>query len=195
MKDILSLIPYELNDYVKSLIEGQDLIIKTVPKRRTKHGDYRKLNNKHIITINHIDNKYRFLLILIHELAHFNVYKKNIRTNPHGSIWKNEFKKLLQPILDKNIFPNVLQILIKLHMKNPKSSFSYDSNLEMELNKYDNDNNNYTYLEDIDIGDIFRYNNDKLYKKIKKRRKRYLCIENDSGRKYLFLPHAKVELI
>ena len=49
MKDILSLIPYEVNDYVKSLIEGQDLIIRAVPKRRTKHGDYRKFNNKHII--------------------------------------------------------------------------------------------------------------------------------------------------
>ena len=195
MKDILSLVPHEVNDYVKSLIEGQDLIIKTVPIRRTKHGDYRKSNNKDIITINYIDNKYRFLLILIHEFAHFNVYKKNIRTRPHGTIWKNEFKKLLQPILDKNIFPNGLQILIQSHMKNPKSSFSYDSPLEIELNKYDNDYKNYTYLEDIDIGNIFRYNNDKLYKKIEKRRKRYLCIENDSGRKYLFLPHAKVELI
>ena len=195
MKDILSLVPHEVNDYVKSLIEGQDLIIKTVPIRRTKHGDYRKSNNKDIITINYIDNKYRFLLILIHEFAHFNVYKKNIRTSPHGTIWKNEFKKLLQPILDKNIFPNGLQILIQSHMKNPKSSFSYDSPLEIELNKYDNDYKNYTYLEDIDIGNIFRYNNDKLYKKIEKRRKRYLCIENDSGRKYLFLPHAKVELI
>ena len=195
MKDILSLIPNEVNDYVKSLIEGQDLVIRTVPKRRTKHGDYRKFNNTHVITINKIDNKYRFLLILIHELAHFNVYKKNIRTNPHGTIWKNEFKKLLQPILDKNIFPHFLHILIKAHMKNPKSSFSYDSPLEMELNKYDNDNENYTYLEDIEIGNIFRYNNDKLYKKIEKRRKRYLCIENNTGRKYLFLPHAKVELI
>ncbi len=195
MKDILSLVPNEVNDYVKSLIEGQGLLIKTVPKRRTKHGDYRKFNNKDIITINHIDNKYRFLLILIHELAHFNVYKKNVKASPHGPIWKKEFKKLLQPILDINLFPNDLQILINVHMKNPKSSFSYDSVLEMELNKYDNDNDNYTYLEEIDIGDIFRYNNDKLYKKIKKRRKRYLCIENDSGRKYLFLPHAKVKLI
>ena len=194
MKDILSLVPNEVNDYVKSLIEDQDLIIKTVPKRRTKHGDYRKSKNKDIITINHMDNKYRFLLILIHELAHFNVYKKNIRTSPHGQIWKQEFKKLLQPILDINLFPNGLQILINEHMKNPKSSFSYDSLLEMELNKYDNDNDNYTYLEEIDIGDIFRYNNDKLYKKIAKRRKRYLCVENDSGRKYLFLAHAKVEL-
>ena len=195
MKDILSLVPNEVNDYVKSLIEDQNLIIKAVPKRRTKLGDYRKSKNKDIITINHMDNKYRFLLILIHELAHFNVYKKNIRTSPHGQIWKQEFKKLLQPILDINLFPNGLQILINEHMKNPKSSFSYDSHLEMELNKYDNDNDNYTYLEEIDIGDIFRYNNDKLYKKIAKRRKRYLCIENDSGRKYLFLAHAKVELI
>tara|TARA_B100001027_G_scaffold185066_1_gene137269 strand:+ start:630 stop:1217 length:588 start_codon:yes stop_codon:yes gene_type:complete len=195
MKDILSLVPNEVNDYVKSLIEDQNLIIKAVPKRRTKLGDYRKSKNKDIITINHMDNKYRFLLILIHELAHFNVYKKNIRTSPHGQIWKKEFKKLLQPILDINLFPNGLQILINEHMKNPKSSFSYDSHLEMELNKYDNDNDNYTYLEEIDIGDIFRYNNDKLYKKIAKRRKRYLCIENDSGRKYLFLAHAKVELI
>ena len=194
MKDIFSLIPNEVNDYVKSLIEGQDLTIRTVPKRRTKHGDYRKFNNKHVITINQIDNKYRFLLILIHELAHFNVYKKNIRTNPHGTIWKNEFKKLLQPILDKNIFPYFLHILIKSHMKNPKSSFSYDSPLEMELNKYNNDTANYTYLEDIEIGNFFRYN-DKLYKKIEKRRKRYLCIENDTGRRYLFLPHAKVDLI
>lgn len=195
MKDILSLVPNEVNDYVKSLIEDQNLIIKAVPKRRTKLGDYRKSKNKDIITINHMDNKYRFLLILIHELAHFNVYKKNIRTSPHGQIWKKEFKKLLQPILDINLFPNGLQILINEHMMNPKSSFSYDSHLEMELNKYDNDNDNYTYLEEIDIGDIFRYNNDKLYKKIAKRRKRYLCIENDSGRKYLFLAHAKVELI
>ena len=46
-------------------------------------------------------------------------------------------------------------------MKNPKSSFSYDSPLEMELNKYDKDNENYTYLEDIEIGNIFRYNNEK----------------------------------
>ena len=195
MKDILSLVPNEVNDYVKSLIHDQNLIIKTVPKRRTKHGDFRKSNNIDIITINHIENKYRFLLVLIHELAHFNVYRKHIRTTPHGKIWKNEFKKLLQPILDKNIFPNDLQILIQAHMKNPKSSFSYDSPLEMELNKYDNDSYNYTYLEDIDIGNIFRYSNDKLYKKIEKRRKRYLCIENDSGKKYLFLPHAKVELI
>lgn len=195
MKNILSLVPKEVNDYVESLIINQNLIIKTVPKRKTKHGDFRKTNDKDIITINHIENKYRFLLILIHELAHFKVYKKNIRTKPHGTIWKNEFIQLLKPILDKNIFPSNLQTLLNAHMKNPKSSFSYDSPLEMELNKYDNNYENYTYLEDIDNGEIFRFNNDKYYKKIEKRRKRYLCIENNSGRKYLFLPHAKVELI
>ncbi len=61
MKDILSLIPYEVNDYVKRLIEGQDLTIRTVPERRTKHGDYRKFNNKHIIKTeqkNYLQNIY-----------------------------------------------------------------------------------------------------------------------------------------
>ena len=48
MKDILSLVPNEVNDYVKSLIEDQNLIIKAVPKRRTKLGDYRKLSLIHI---------------------------------------------------------------------------------------------------------------------------------------------------
>ena len=81
MKNILSLVPKEVNDYVESLIINQNLIIKIVPKRKTKHGDFRKTNNKDIITINHIENKYRFLLILIHELAHFKVYKKNIGPN------------------------------------------------------------------------------------------------------------------
>ena len=128
-----------------------------------------------------------------------NIFSEILKTGwfTHGKYtedFENEFKKLLQPVLDKKIFPNQLQILIQHHMKNPKSSFSYDSHLEMELNKYDNNIKDYTYLEEVEIGNVFR-NNDKFYKKIEKRRKRYLCIEKDSGRKYLFLPHAKVELI
>jgi len=195
MKDILSLVPKEVHDYVLHLIQNQDLIIKLVPKRKTKHGDFKRIHNKNIITINKINNKYRFLLILIHELAHLNVVKRNIKTTPHGKIWKNEFKRLLKPVMDRMIFPEKLQTLIELHMKNPKSSFSYDSKLEKEIDKYDSDFGSYTYIDDIDDGLFFRYKNGKSYKKIRKRRKRYLCIESVSGREYLFLPHAKVDLI
>ena len=195
MIDILSSIPKNSIYYVKSLIEIEDLKIKVVNKRKTKHGDFRKGKNNSIITINKTDNKYLFLLVIIHEFAHYNVFKKRIKTAPHGLGWKNEYKKLLNPVLNSKVFPNKLLELLNIHMISPRSSFSYDSPLVKELNKYDSSNKDFIYLDKIKDGKKFKYGNGKVYKKIKKRRKRYLCIENNSGRKYLFLPHAKVELI
>tara|TARA_Y100000748_G_scaffold246257_1_gene210718 strand:- start:170 stop:757 length:588 start_codon:yes stop_codon:yes gene_type:complete len=193
MIDILSSIPKNSIHYVKSLIEIEDLKIKVVNKRKTKHGDFRKGKNNSIITINKTDNKYLFLLVIIHEFAHYNVFKKRIKTAPHGLGWKNEYKKLLNPVLNSKVFPNKLLELLNIHMISPRSSFSYDSPLVKELNKYDSSNKDFIYLDKIEDGKKFKYGNDKVYKKIKKRRKRYLCIETMSKRKYLFLAHAKVQ--
>ena len=195
MIDILSSIPKNSIHYVKSLIEIEDLKIKVVNKRKTKHGDFRKGKNNSIITINKTDNKYLFLLVIIHEFAHYNVFKKRIKTAPHGLGWKNEYKKLLNPVLNSKVFPNKLLELLNIHMISPRSSFSYDSPLVKELNKYDSSNKDFIYLDKIEDGKKFKYGNGKVYKKIKKRRKRYLCIEIMSKRNYLFLPHAKVELL
>ena len=195
MIDILSSIPKNSIHYVKSLIEIEDLKIKVVNKRKTKHGDFRKGKNNSIITINKTDNKYLFLLVIIHEFAHYNVFKKRIKTAPHGLGWKNEYKKLLNPVLNSKVFPNKLLELLNIHMISPRSSFSYDSPLVKELNKYDSSNKDFIYLDKIKDGKKFKYGNGKVYKKIKKRRKRYLCIEIMSKRNYLFLPHAKVELL
>ena len=193
MIDILSSIPKNSIHYVKSLIEIEDLKIKVVNKRKTKHGDFRKGKNNSIITINKTDNKYLFLLVIIHEFAHYNVFKKRIKTAPHGLGWKNEYKKLLNPVLNSKVFPNKLLELLNNHMISPTSSFSYDSPLVKELNKYDSNNKDFIYLDKIEDGKKFKYGNGKVYKKIKKRRKRYLCIETMSKRKYLFLAHAKVQ--
>ena len=65
MIDTLSLIPENSIHYIKSLIEIEDLKIKIVNKRKTKHGDFRQSKNNCIITINKTDNKYLFLLVLI----------------------------------------------------------------------------------------------------------------------------------
>ena len=181
-------------DYVKSITELKKLNIKVVKPRKTKHGDFRERNGNYTITINDTNNKYRFLMILIHEIAHFNVLKKKIKEKPHGHNWKYEFKKLAKPILNNKVFPVDLLILLKTHMLNPKSSFSYDSDLVKELNKYDS-NSDFTYLDEIKDGFKFKYENNKTYQKIKKRRKRYLCVGMDDRRKYLFLPHAKVQVL
>ena len=102
MNDFIEKVPEMVVDYVKAITEHKKLNIKVVKPRKTKHGDFRERNRNYTITINDTNNKYRFLMILIHEIAHFNVLKKNIKEKPHGHYWKNEFKKLAKPILKRS---------------------------------------------------------------------------------------------
>ena len=77
------------------LIDDENLSIKVVKQRITKHGDFRKSNNqKCIITVNKSNNKYRFLMTLIHEIAHYYTYKENKFAKPHGIKWKTMFKNI-----------------------------------------------------------------------------------------------------
>ena len=60
-----------------------------------KYPLIRKLNNQNsVITINKSNNKYRFLMTLIHEIAHYYTYRDNKFAKPHGLKWKNIFKIL-----------------------------------------------------------------------------------------------------
>lgn len=175
------------------LIDNENLSIKVVKQRITKHGDFRKFKNDNcIITINKCNNKYRFLMTLIHEIAHHYTYKENKFAKPHGIKWKKMFKNITEPFLNKNIFPENLLNLLKEHMNNPKSSFSYDSKLSKELDKYDNQNDDLVYLDELPSNSVFAYRG-KKFKKIEKKRKRYLCKCMDNKRSYLFVSHAKVE--
>ena len=76
-------------------------------------------------------------------------------------------------------------------MKNPKSSFSYDSKLSMELDKYDDENYDLVYLDELPINSVFKYRG-KRFIKIEKKRKRYLCKCVSDKRNYLFVSHARV---
>ena len=176
-----------------NLIENENLSVKVVKERITKHGDFRKLNNhKSIITVNKSNNKYRFLMTLIHEIAHYYTYRDNKFAKPHGSKWKNIFKKITEPFLNINIFPESLLVSLRKHMEDPKSSFSYDSELSKELDKYDDDHSkDLVYLDDLPLNSTFIYR-DKKYIKVQKKRKRYLCKCLTNKRNYLFVSHAKV---
>ena len=71
---------------VFQLITSYNIHLKIVNERVTRHGDYRKLiNGQHQITINSNLNKYRFLITLIHEIAHLKTFKKyGVLIKPHG---------------------------------------------------------------------------------------------------------------
>ena len=174
------------------LIENENLSIKVVKQRITKHGDFRKSNNqKCIITVNKYKNKYRFLMTLIHEIAHHYTYKENKYAKPHGIKWKKMFQNISEPFLNNNVFPENLLHTLKEHMKNPKSSFSYDSKLSKELDKYDDENDDMVYLDELPSNSVFIYRG-KRFIKIEKKRKRYLCKCVTDKRNYLFVSHSRV---
>ncbi len=186
-------IPISSVEIVNSYLLKWNVNIKIVKKRKSKHGDFKiKKDGSHEITINNSQNKYRFLITLIHELSHyiaFNDYGYKIK--PHGIEWKRTYKKNMLPLLNPLIFPDKLLSLLANHMKNPKASSDSDFNLTLELKKYDIKSDKVFIFELIN-GTIFILDNGRKFKKIKKRQKRYECLELKSGKIFLFSPHAEV---
>lgn len=181
---------------VFELIVEHRVHLKIVNERLSRHGDYRKaMTGKHEITVNGSLNKYRFLITLIHEIAHlvaFEKFGRNIK--PHGNEWKHTFQQLMVPYIRPEIFPNQLLPLLARHFRNPSASSDTDTTLSLALKQFDRQNDK-NYVFEIPYGSVFRIKNGKVFKKIAVRTKRYECLEMSSGRLYLFNPNAEVELL
>ncbi|RDY61978.1 SprT-like domain-containing protein [Flagellimonas nanhaiensis] len=179
------------------LIKKHGVHLKVVNHRVTRHGDYRRMpNGLHQITVNASLNKYRFLITLIHEIAHlvaFETYGRRIK--PHGLEWKRTFQHLMVPFIRPEVFPSKLLPIIAHHFKNPKASSSTDARLSIALKSFDSQESDKSYVYELPMGSVFRLYNGRLFKKGKKKVKRYECVELSSGRLYLFQPNAEVELI
>lgn len=181
---------------VFELIVANQVHLKIVNERQTRHGDYRKgLSGKHEITVNSNLNKYKFLITLIHEISHLVAFEKFGRhIKPHGNEWKYSFQRLMIPYIRPEIFPNHLLPLLARHFKNPTASSDTDATLALALKQFDQQNDK-NYVFEIPYGSVFRIQNGKIFKKIAIRTKRFECLEMSSGKTYLFNPNAEVELL
>lgn len=179
------------------LIKTHGVHLKIVSHRVTRHGDYRRLHNGlHQITVNASLNKYRFLITLVHEIAHLVAFEKyGRRIKPHGTEWKRTFQHLMVPFIRPEVFPSQLLPIIANHFKNPKASSSTDARLSIALKAFDQEERNNSYVFELPQGSVFRLYNGKLFKKGNKKVKRYECVELSTGRLYLFQPNAEVELV
>jgi SprT-like family len=196
METLAKYIPEHAVVPVFELIKINEVHLKIVNERVTRHGDYRKgLSGKHEITVNANLNKYKFLITLIHEISHlvaFEKFGRNIK--PHGNEWKYSFQRLMIPFIRPEIFPNQLLPLLARHFKNPTASSDSDATLALVLKQYDKENDK-NYIFEIPYDSVFRIHNGKIFKKGALRTKRYECVEISSGRMYLFNPNAEVELL
>lgn len=198
MTEILSkYLPEHAVENCFELIKTNNVHLKIVNERQTRHGDYRKgLTGKHEITVNANLNKYRFLITLVHEIAHlvaFEKFGRNIK--PHGNEWKITFQRMMIPYIKPEIFPNSVLGLVASHFRNPSASSDTDAHLALALKQFDERKIDIHYVHEVPGGSFFRIKNGRIFQKKGLRVKRYECLEVKTGRLFLFNANAEVEII
>lgn len=185
MKEGLSkFLPQGAVDLVSPFLEKHKVHLTVTANRVSKHGDYRPPIKypTHRITVNGTLNPYAFLITLVHEMAHLEVWQeRKTLKEAHGVLWKNTFVKMMIPFLENGIFPADIQAVLLQHLRNPKASSGSDKRLVEVLRRYDK--RQILTLNDIPDNALFALNG-RIFRKEKKLRTYYLCQCVASRRKY-----------
>ncbi len=179
---------------VYALIVKHGVHLVVSKKRNSKLGDFRPgvRDGQQRISVNYNLNPYSFLLTFLHELAHQIVWKKHKnKVRPHGEEWQNAFKQVLQPFLTPEFFtPDILEQLTATDWRVFASSLA-DTRLSKTLRKYDQTEGK-THVEDLPVNALFSIPDGRIFQKLEKRRKNYLCFCLSNKKKYVFNPIAEV---
>lgn len=165
-------------------------------ERKTVLGDYRHAtrHQAHRISVNSTLNKYAFLITLVHEIAHLVTFMEfGHRVSPHGKEWKNFYALLLKDFLDMKIFPEDIRQALQQSLHDLPASSCSDENLMRLLRRYDAVEDGKQMVEQLEEGSLFDIGEGRIFRKGKKLRKRYQCVEVATGRVYLFSPIFEVE--
>lgn len=195
---LLRFIPLNALPVVKHWMEEYPLKVKIVDERKTKAGDYRypHANKPAQITVNVGSNPFRFLIILAHEYAHHIAFVRyGFYIKPHGWEWKNTFHELLSSLLASNVFPPQIAASIPTKSQQLKATATGNRELEKKLRQLENRHSKQTMVEDIPMNSVFTLPDGKLFKKLEKRRVRFVCRNLDNNKLYLFSPEAEVQLL
>lgn len=164
-------------------------------ERKSVLGDYRHATSfqNHRISVNGSLNRYAFLITLIHELAHLVTFEQfGHRVQPHGKEWKNLYAILLRDFILMSIFPEDINSALKKALHDLPASSCSDENLMRILKKYDAKNDLMKLVEELEEGAFFIISGGKVFQKGHKLRKRFLCTDYYTGKKYLFSPIYEV---
>jgi len=165
-------------------------------ERKSVLGDYRHAThaNNHRISVNGNLNSYSFLITLIHELAHLVTFMEHgNRVQSHGKEWKGIYRKMLEEYIRLGVFPKDILAALKKSMHNLPASSCADEDLMRVLKKYDEHAGDLLLVEQIPEGGCFSLEDQRVFRKGKKLRKRYQCVELATGKLYLFSPIYEVK--
>ncbi len=166
--------------------------------RNSKFGDYRPpfRGKGHRISINYNLNHYAFLVTAVHEFAHLHTWNQHQdKVKPHGAEWKLNFKKMMQPFFEQQVFPADVQQSITRYLNNPAASSCSDLHLHRTLRSYDAPKPDIITVEKLPPQTRFKFKNGRIFEKGELLRKRFRCVEVTTRRIYLFSPIAEVEVV
>lgn len=181
-------IPPSAWKYVLDLLLEYPVVVRVVPRRLTKLGDYRPPHldeHHHRITVNDDLNIYAFLVTLLHELAHLRVTivhaAETQRPRPHGPEWKREFTAIVKPVIDESMVPSDLCVALAASLQRPRAATRSDRLLALALSQYDQTVDNTVYVEQLELGAYFQLHDGRQFILGDRVRSRYRCIELSSG--------------
>lgn len=189
-------IPEHAAHFVLEYIRHYHVHLTITRERKSVLGDYRHATGfkAHRISINGNLNKYSFLITLVHELAHLVTFiEHGNRVEPHGREWKRLYSLLLKDFLTPQIFPPDLLTALSQSLHDLPASSCSDERLMRLLKKYDAATNGLVMVEQVSEGAVFDAGDGKMFRKGKKLRKRYQCVELATGKLYLFSPVYEVK--
>jgi len=179
---------------LKNIVDRYSGNIKLSRPRKSKWGDFRwNKNGITSITINNDLNKNAFLITLLHEMAHAQVYKwDNPKAKSHGKEWKYRFNNLLLPFINAKIFNQEVSQALNNQLHSLKATCGANPDLLKALKPEIKSN---LILEKLAFGSHFEISNGKRYRLGSKRRTRYECIELNSGLIFAIHPLTEVKLL
>ncbi|MBS1576615.1 MAG: SprT-like domain-containing protein [Bacteroidetes bacterium] len=166
-------------------------------ERKSILGDYRHRthHDHHRISVNGNLNVYSFLITLLHELAHLLTFEQHgNRVQSHGREWKLIYAQLLDQFLKNKKFPADIEYELLQSLKNPAATSCAEDDLLRVLRRYDK-SKGLPLVEELPSYSLFRTDDGRVFRKGKKLRKRYQCMELATGRVYLFSPVYEVEAV
>ncbi len=188
-RDLAGFLPPRCWEAVLPFFRKYPINLTITRERKTRLGDYCppfKSEKAHRITVNGNLNPYAFLVTLLHEIAHLEVYEQHRRSvKPHGPEWKKTFGTLLFSFADAGLFPKDLESVVRRSAVSPASATFRDVALSGALRRYDSGVENLLLAADLLVGAIFRGSDGHRYEVLERRRSRLRCRREANGREYL----------
>ena len=181
-------------DAVADWFDCHPVKLRISASRRSKLGDFRSGTtvSPPVISVNHNLNPYSFLITLLHEMAHAEVYMDNKRrVRPHGIQWKQAYQRLAFPFLESGIFPDNVRVAFHHYLLNPRASSTASVPLAEALMVFD-PKKDVILVSQLPPDALFALNDGRVFKRGDKLRKRYRCLCLNNKRLYLFSPLAEI---